>query len=178
MALAFADSAGRLRVGFSQPALETFASHLQVRFWHSERGGVLLASSFGASDGFVEIMRVTPPHQDDRAGRHWLKINHTRVLQEINHAFEGGLHFVGYWHTHPQARPLLSSQDVVALTPALRGFGLDLQRILMVVVGGPRIAPRLDVCAVDCATGAWDRLAPDTATGSHGVATDVEKDGH
>jgi hypothetical protein len=173
----FEDATGRLRVGFSTLASQTLALHQQLHFWQNERGGVLVASSVGARDGVVEVVRVTPPHRDDRAGRYWLKLDHARVLKEIQGAFKLGLHFVGYWHTHPQVRPKLSSQDVAAMMPAIQGADLDLQRLLMVVVGGRRGALALDVCAVDCATGAWDRLRPQTASRSGVVALDIDEGG-
>lgn len=173
----FADATRRLRVGFSTSASQTLALHQQLHFWQNERGGVLLASSVGASDGVVEVVRVTPPHRHDRAGWYWLKLDHARVLNEIQGAFDLGLHFVGYWHTHPQARPQLSSQDVDAIMPAIRGAGLDLQRLLMVVVGGRRRALALDVCAVDCATGAWERLVPEPVSRSVDAELDIEKGG-
>ncbi len=175
MELRFDDATLRLRVGFSTSASQTLALHQQLHFWQNERGGVLLASSVGASDGVVEVVRVTPPHRDDRAGWYWLKLDHARVLNEIQGAFDQGLHFVGYWHTHAQVRPQLSSQDVDAMMPAIRGAGLDLQRLLMVVVGGRRRALALDVCAVDCATGAWERLVPEPASRSVDVGLDIEK---
>jgi len=173
----FKDATGGLRIGFSASASRTLALHQQLHFWQNERGGVLLASSVGASDGLVEVVRVTSPHRNDRSGWYWLKLDHARVLNEIRSAFDQGLHFVGYWHTHPQVRPQLSSQDVAAMMPAIRGADLDLQRLLMVVVGGRRGELALDVCAVDCASGAWERLVPEHAIHSAEVALDIEKGG-
>lgn len=159
MSAYFCDVKNSLRIGFSASACNVFALHQQLHFWQFERGGVLLASSVGSTDGVVDIVEVTAPHRDDRAGPYSLKLDHARVLREINEGFERGLHFVGYWHTHPQRRPRLSPQDAIAMKPALQGSGLDLSRILMVVVGGRRGAVELDVCAVECATGTMERLA-------------------
>lgn len=154
----FSDSQNTLHVDFLPLAIETLEAHQQRRCWQNERGGVLLASSVGATDGVVVIAQATPPHRSDCAGRHWLKLDHERILREIRSAFELGLHFVGYWHTHPQVRPLLSSQDVASIVPAVQKADLDLQRLLMVVVGGRKSMLALDVCVVECTTGKCDRL--------------------
>lgn len=160
--MTFWDAPQRLQVRLSPAAIITLTAHQQLRFWQPERGGVLLASSVGACDGVVEVVRVTPPHRDDRAGRCWLKLNHARVLREIDAAFAEGLHFVGYWHSHPELHPQLSTQDVAALLPTLQTSDLDLQRILMVVIGGRRDLLTADVCVVDRTTGAIERLRETT----------------
>lgn len=146
-----------VRVTFSSIAVATFDAHQQRRFWHRERGGVLLATSVGEADGHVHIAEATAPHRDDRAGRYWLSFDHRRVLDEIHNAFTRGFHFVGYWHTHPEDYPQLSSQDVAALMPIIRSADLDLLRILMVVVGRAPIL-RVDACIVDRRTGEITRL--------------------
>lgn len=157
----FAGFEGQLTVDFSTATAATFASHQQHRFWQNERGGVLLASSVGATDGYVEVMEATPPHRLDRAGWSWLELNQARVLSNIHDGFARGLHFVGYWHTHPEAHPRLSSQDVAAMMPVIRGADLDLLRVVMVVVGGNRDVVKLDVCVIERATSAITRLRPD-----------------
>ena len=156
----FAGFDGQLSVAFSSNAASTFAVHQQRHFWQHERGGILLASSVGAADGYVEVSEATPPHRKDRSGRSWLKLDHMRVLQEIREGFGRSLHFVGYWHTHPETHPHLSSQDVAAMVPAVRDADMDLLRILMVVVGGHHNYVRLDVCVVERSTGAITRLIP------------------
>lgn len=158
----YSDSRGLLEVRVSPIAIHTLRSHQQIRFWHNERGGVLLASSVGADDGVVDIVRATAPHPADRAGRCWLKLDHDRVLREINEGFAEGLHFVGYWHSHPELAPRLSQQDVAALLPTLQASDLDLQRVLMMVIGGRCGLLTADMCVVDRCTADIERLHPIT----------------
>jgi integrative and conjugative element protein (TIGR02256 family) len=46
-----------------------------------------------------------------------------------------GLHFVGDWHTHPEAVPTPSSSDIRTINEAVAKSRHHLQGFLMVVVG-------------------------------------------
>lgn len=147
-----------LRVTFAPEALQVFHAHQQHRFWQSERGGVLFAASVGTYDGRVVVTHASPPHANDRSSRYSLTLNPTRVQGEISAAYARGLHFVGYWHTHPQRAPRLSDQDAQSMLPIVAGSGIDLARVLIVVVGMGRDSVPLDVCAVDKLSARVERL--------------------
>lgn len=160
---------GTLRVGLSSKVMNTFLAHQQNRFWQGERGGVLFASSFGTQDGKVEVVEVSLPHAKDKSTRFSLKLDHERTQQEINSAFDRGLHFTGYWHTHPQHAPRLSGQDVASILPAVKIANVDLVRVLMVVVGIGRERAPVDLCAIEKISGNIERLVPLDLLGANGA---------
>lgn len=147
-----------LRVSFNSAALRVFHANQQHRVWYGERGGVLFAATVGAEDGRVEVMNASPPHSRDQSARYSLRLDPKRVQQDIDSAYAQGLHFVGYWHTHPQSVPRLSEQDISTILPVMNSAGLDLARVLMVVVGVGRNEAPIDVCAVTKASSQVERL--------------------
>lgn len=124
-----------IRVSVGDRCIEHWFRHRQRRFWQREAGGLLFAPTVGSSDGEVMIETVTGPHSTDSRTRYSLQLDHGRCLADINEQFERGMNFVGYWHTHPEAYPRLSSIDRRAFMKNLAAGGIDLARMLAVVVG-------------------------------------------
>ena len=151
---------GTLTVELTAKVITLMAQHRQLRFWHRERGGLLFASSIGALDGRVALAEASPPHSRDRSGRTWLELDHQRCIEEIRDCFARGLHFVGYWHTHPERYPRLSSQDAVALRPLVNDPGIDLVRLIMIVVGNSREELVFDVAVFDRRNGSIESMFP------------------
>ena len=137
---------------------EHWARFRQTRFWHVERGGLLFSPTVGSIDGHIDIVSTTGPTKGDRAGRTWLKFNHAQVRRDIDLKFEQGQHFVGYWHTHPERRPVPSSSDRYALTENLAAGGISLHRMIAVIVGNGTIEVSTRVFVVDGHT--LQRLPP------------------
>ena len=125
-------------VDINSRCIAHWAQYRQTRIWHKERGGLLFAPTVGSRTGSVEIVNASGPHAADQAGRRWLKLDHTQCMIDINDRFEEGLHFVGYWHTHPEPRPILSNMDRRSLTRVLKLGGVDLTRIIAFVVGNDK----------------------------------------
>lgn len=151
---------GTLLVELSAHVIALMTQHRQLRFWHRERGGLLFAPSIGASDGHVLLTEASPPHRHDRSGRTWLELDHRRCIEEIRHRFARGLHFVGYWHTHPERFPRLSSQDSVSLRPLMDDPGIDLVRLIMIVVGNSLEEPSFDIAVFDRRDGSIESMLP------------------
>ena len=95
----------------------------------------MFAPSIGSADRCVDIIKVSGPHSADRRKRTSLSLDHDQCLADIKDQFDCGLHFVGYWHTHPEALPMLSGMDEHALARNLRRGGLEIERMIAVVVG-------------------------------------------
>jgi proteasome lid subunit RPN8/RPN11 len=95
----------------------------------------MFAPSIGSTDGHVEITTVSGPYRTDRATRYSLRLDHKRCLADVASYFGQGLHFVGYWHTHPDPSPTLSGIDRRALARNLRGGGLEIERMIAVIIG-------------------------------------------
>lgn len=77
-----------------------------------ERGGQLFANSRDTR-GLV-LSRVTVPHRRDRSGRNWLELDSRRCREELRVAEREGFRLLGYWHTHPEAIPHVSPQDIAS----------------------------------------------------------------
>lgn len=162
---------GAVKVMLADGPLQMMVKHRQLWPWQVERGGLLFASSVGSEDGLVPISTASPPRHSDRAGRTWLELDHGCCLREIREQFDLGLHFVGYWHTHPEFRPRLSSQDRAALKPLLVDPGIDLVRLVLVVVGGNRQRLGIHVSVLDRPTGAVHELLLDAEASAGRVSS-------
>ena len=127
-----------LLVTVSSECIEHWTRFRQTQFWHRESGGLMFAPSVGSTDGCVDVTTVTGPHSRDRGRRYSLSLDHERCLADIASQFEHGLHFVGYWHTHPEPVPTLSGIDWSAFARNLRFGGLVIERMIAVVVGNAR----------------------------------------
>lgn len=153
-----------LRVDIGDQAREVFNANRQRHLWSKERGGVLFARSLG-QDGKLLVSEASLPHAQDRAGWTWLELDHARCLAEIDERFERGLHFVGYWHTHAEAQPVMSSRDVEVFRTNLRGGGIQLEKLLTIIVGTANRPNGLCVATISAVSRAPTLLVP-TSYGS------------
>jgi hypothetical protein len=103
------------------------------RWWERERGGQLFVD-LSRPDG-MWLSLATPPHSDDRRGRHWLILDPARCRREIEDANRRGLRLIGYWHTHPQRIPQLSKQDHHSFEHFTQTYREQLPHPLAVLVG-------------------------------------------
>ena len=141
-----------LSVSICDRCFEHWAKYQQRRFWQIERGGLLFSTSVGTLDGRVWVVNVSGPNRGDRAGRYWLELDHAKLLRDIEDQFAKGFHFVGYWHTHPEPDPTLSGLDFSAFADNLTSDGIELTRMIAVIVGNAVIRPSTSVYVVS-ATG-------------------------
>lgn len=80
---------------------------------------------------------ATHPHPADRAGWSWLELDADRCRVEIEEANTTGLRLVGYWHTHPQVSPKISTADIASFTALENRNSGGLRSPLAVIVGNP-----------------------------------------
>ena len=126
-----------------------WARYRQTRIWHRETGGLLFAPSVGPDDGTVRITNVSGPNAGDRRSRYSLKLDYRKCLKDIAKRFEEGLHFVGYWHTHPEKHPSLSGIDRRAFAKNLRDGGLEIEKMIAVVIGNGTGSDAIHICVVE-----------------------------
>lgn len=98
-----------------------------------EHGGQLFVDLSNPS-GLV-LALATPPHKDDRSGRHWLVLDAHRCHEEIKRANAAGLRLIGYWHTHPQNVPIISPTDIWVFSEFAARYAEGLPHPLAVIVG-------------------------------------------
>jgi integrative and conjugative element protein (TIGR02256 family) len=122
---------GRLVV-ITDAALETLLSFRQMRPRDTEAGGQLFARFEGDE---VVIVEATPPTRLDYRTRFSFRPNRPLQRRAIAERHRSGLHFVGDWHTHPEARPTPSREDLLGMQECFRLSTHDLSAFLMVIVG-------------------------------------------
>lgn len=116
----------------SQDVANLLEHYRQKRF-DVERGGQLFVDLSSAA-GLV-LALATHPHSDDRAGRTWLELNARRCREEIEQANAAGLRLVGYWHTHPQSIPMISSTDIISFSRFAVHYTQELPHPMAIIVG-------------------------------------------
>lgn len=102
------------------------------RWYQRERGGQLFADVSGPSG--INLI-ATPPHAADTSGHTWLELNSKRCRIEISDANAEGLRLIGYWHTHPQRIPQISSKDIDSFRTFSRRHHDALPNPVAVIVG-------------------------------------------
>ena len=115
---------------------DTVLGHLR-RYRQSSRlsreaGGQLFARIDGDT---IIIERATGPRRSDK--RTPLSFIPSRIAErrEIRSFFKQGLHYVGDWHTHPEAHPRPSATDERSMTEMFRKSHHQLAGFILVIVG-------------------------------------------
>lgn len=116
----------------SQSVANVLGNHRQRRVT-TERGGQLFVDPTSPSGLLLAL--ATPPHRADRAGRFWLKLDEERCRQEVLSANALGLRLVGYWHTHPETIPAISSTDEGMFSKFTAHYAQDLPHPIAIIVG-------------------------------------------
>lgn len=116
----------------SPAALDHLLRHRQHHRWNAEAGGQLFAT---VAHGVVSIETATGPHIGDRRARFSFVPNRHSERQEIAAMHARGLHYVGDWHTHPEANPMPSDIDCGSMSETVAKSGHELAGLLLIVVG-------------------------------------------
>lgn len=95
----------------------------------------MFARSIGPKDGAVHVTDVAGPHANDKRKRHEVVLDHNNCINVIEEKFNSGLHFVGYWHTHPEPIPTLSPLDCKSFVKNIDLGDLEIQRMIAIVIG-------------------------------------------
>jgi integrative and conjugative element protein (TIGR02256 family) len=119
-------------VELSDDVLETLHRHRQLKAASREAGGQLFAR-FG-NDGMV-IVRATEPTAGSRRGRTFFWPSRRDEQKEIKALFAEGLHYVGDWHSHPEAFPEPSSADIDKMEGIYDESQHELNCMVMLIVG-------------------------------------------
>lgn len=118
-------------VTFSDDVLEHFSRQRQSSNRH-EAGGQLFAH---LAKGRVDVLRATGPDSSSRRGRFWFIPSRWHEQREIRQMHRDGLHYVGDWHTHPEARPTPSAKDIGTIADVYLKSKREVGGFLLVVVG-------------------------------------------
>jgi integrative and conjugative element protein (TIGR02256 family) len=130
--IVFPIGASGQRLVFSSSVLKRFAKHRQLRWWHREAGGQLFARLALPE---IHVEESTGPRRSDRRTRHSYWPNRPAEQREIANRHWHGLHFIGDWHTHPEAVPTLSRQDAATMCDLAVQSHHALNAFVLVIVG-------------------------------------------
>ncbi len=120
------------RVVLTNSVLAKLWRKRQRHCWARERGGILYARFEGRE---TRIEEASGPLRATSAGRFHLRTSRAAERVDIREHYEQGLHFVGSWHTHPQAIPAPSAVDSARMVSNFTESRHDLKGFVLVIVG-------------------------------------------
>ncbi len=138
-----------------QDVLDHFSRWRQSNPRMPEAGGQLFGVVRGQS---VKLMRATGPRNSDRRGRFFFIADRFAERREISTLHKFGLHYLGDWHTHPEAFPAPSGTDLSSMADLFVRSKHDLNAFLMVIVGTADFPKGLHVSLHEA--NAWSALNP------------------
>lgn len=133
MSLVYGIEVGAPVVTLTDDAIGAMLRHRQMKSKDPEAGGQLFARF--EENGTATIVEATGPKPKDKRSRclfipdRWLQRAEIKVLHEE------GKHFVGDWHTHPEAIPSPSGEDVAGMIDCFRKSRHELQAFIMIIIG-------------------------------------------
>ena len=127
----------------------------QLHCWSREAGGQL----FALIDGHDwRVTEATGPRRSDLRSRFGFVGNRSQDQKDIRQRFSSGLHYVGDWHTHPQASPRPSITDIDSMTKMVAASRHELPGFLMMIVGNEPSRGGLWI-SLHAPTGIWEELS-------------------
>jgi integrative and conjugative element protein (TIGR02256 family) len=147
-------SSGQVIV-ITKDVLAHLTAHRQSRRSHAEAGGQLFARFDRAR---IVVEEATGPRSTDRRTRTSYLPDRVAEQVEIEERHVRGLHYVGDWHTHPEARPTPSPQDLDSISECFTKSDHGLNGFLLIIAGQCEPPEGLHVSIQDRA--ALHRLTP------------------
>lgn len=126
----------------------------QTHCWSREAGGQLFASVHGHD---WRVAEATGPRRSDLRSRFGFVGNRSQDQKDIRQRFGLGLHYVGDWHTHPQASPRPSITDIDSMTKMVAASRHELPGFLMMIVGTQSSCEGLWI-SLHSPTGIWEEI--------------------
>lgn len=116
--------------------LATWSRYKQDGLFAREAGGMIFAEISGDT---VKLSHISEPSFFDLRSRFRFTMNFSQAQKEIEKRFRDNLHYVGEWHTHPEAIPQPSKLDQRTIVERFKVSTLQLDGIILVIVGLEKI---------------------------------------
>lgn len=130
-------------VVFSVVVLAHMYGNAQRRVWQKEAGGQIFSPNPHESE--VLVTSATGPYPEDQRNRHRFIPNIRRIRFDAMQSFTEGMHSIGLWHTHPEAKPSPSSMDEATTREYLAGHSAEMAGFLLVTLGNEGPQPNMSV---------------------------------
>lgn len=116
-----------------EPAvLEHVEKSRQLNAFSTEAGGQL----FGyVNEDEIRVTVANGPYKRDQRGRYHYRSDHNSAQKAIETFAKDGLYYLGEWHTHAEDSPTASASDVDAMNKLLGHSKLNVNGLLMFIVG-------------------------------------------
>ena len=95
-------------IAFAGTALMELAKHVQRGSWSKESVGQLYSRDLTTDVIDVEFVTKLPARWATFSG---VRFDPAKAAAERKRMFADGLHFVGFWHSHPEPVPQPSAED-------------------------------------------------------------------
>ena len=116
----------------SGDAIAVMRKHSQRKIFSRESVGQLFTQDVGASIVRVGVATILKPV---RAQRTQVQLDPQKAYEERETLFAQGLHFVGLWHTHPEAVPEPSERDRVLALEHARAAQQHISGLIFIIAG-------------------------------------------
>lgn len=123
----------RGKVIFAVDVLQHMYAYAQTSFWSKEAGGQLFSDTPGLAE--VNIALATGPYPQDKRSCWHFDLDVNRATNDRHNQFSLGLHPVGLWHTHSEAKPTPSTSDRITTQQYLEAFQGAMDSFLLVIIG-------------------------------------------
>ena len=156
----------RKRLAFTSKVLGHFERNRQQRATANEAGGQLFAR-FAEDAIIVEV--ATGPYRTDKRSRFLFTPDRRREQRDIDEHFPKRLHFIGNWHTHPEAVPSPSGVDLKNTRQRFVESEHALKAFLVVIVGLAPFPSGLYVALIDQTAANQLSLLPPAPEGTKSI---------
>lgn len=118
---------------FTSEVLSHMYSYAQNLASKAEAGGEIYSPMLDTHG--LTVTGVEGPNPEDSRGRYHFNPDVRKTTFNRLFNFENGLHVIGLWHTHPEAKPHPSEQDFKTGQHYLKAFNGDRCCYFMVILG-------------------------------------------
>lgn len=128
---------GKYKVVISDQVISLIDQHAQVKRHMYEAGGILLGQ---IENNTVYIIRVTTPNKFDSRSRYNFIRAKDPAQIVINYEFYNSdkkTIYLGEWHTHPEANPTPSEQDITMIRDQFHKNKINEKFLLLIIKGLP-----------------------------------------
>lgn len=116
----------------SDEVLRHIASYRQTSKSATEAGGQLFGTIVGDN---VSVSVATGPYAGDDRSRYGYRSDSHAAASAIETQESYGLHYLGEWHTHAEARPSPSREDVATMLGLVKKSTLGAGAAMLLIVG-------------------------------------------